>query len=102
MVNVYIKNMDGEAYKEAKKMAIEREENVGEVVSEAIKLLKRQEKHKKTDLKKLLGFLGKNELKASKETEELLRIRRESVALNKNREELHERIRHKHPHSNSQ
>ena len=98
-MNVYIKNMDEQAYKEARKLAIDSGENVGKVFAEGIILLKKKYKHKtkKTNLKELLGFFGKNEELARQQQKELLEARRNSIELGKEREELHERLRHKRP-----
>ena len=78
MVNVYIKNMDAESYKEARKLAIDRGENVGEVFAEGILLLKKQmrQKEKKVNLKELLGFFGSDEKALDEERQALKGVRK--------------------------
>ena len=46
MVDVLIKKVDDRAYKTAKILAIKNEKNVGEIVSEAVMLLARQQQRK--------------------------------------------------------
>lgn len=93
MVNVYIKNMDDEAYKTAKKMAIDRDQTMGELFSEAVESMKK--KHGKKTRKKnpvvaTWGVLGPVSDKEFKEELKRFKKIREEIG-----ESLEERIQKK-------
>ena len=46
MTNVFVKNVDKQAYKMAKMIAVKEEKTIGEVISESLLLLARQSKKK--------------------------------------------------------
>lgn len=64
MANVFIKNVDAEAYRLAKAIAAKEDKKIGQVVSESLRLLARERKQKK-------GFAALTPVNLGKGTENL-------------------------------
>ncbi len=89
MVNVYIKNVDEEAYRKARKMAIDRGETMGDLISNAIRTLAKSGPKKGNAVDTtfgMLGKLGKKDLDA-----ERIRFRKIREELGKSMDERIER-----------
>lgn len=69
MVNVYIKNVDDEAYKKAKLLAVQHDLNIGEVISKAVNVLSNKLSAKRVE--NPLDFLRSVKLKSEKSSVEL-------------------------------
>ncbi|HEV8289671.1 MAG TPA: hypothetical protein VGQ00_01820 [Candidatus Norongarragalinales archaeon] len=72
MVNVFIKNVDKDAYKMAKMIAAREERNIGQIVSESLRLLATTKKKKKGLLSIKPVSWGKGTEKLSQQIDEIL------------------------------
>ncbi len=94
MVNVYIKGVKDEAYKAAKKLAIEDDQTIGTIVSEAIEKLAKDRLERKNNLDRALGFFGKDDKALERERKALRSVRKAITEDFERKRKIHERARH--------
>jgi|GEM_PF-4300270 len=95
MVNVFIKGVKDGAYKKARKLAIDQDETIGEVITEAIEKLVEEKSRFENPVEKTFGMLGPASAKSIKREQERFRdIRKEISRGFEKRRKFHERLRY--------
>ncbi len=95
MVNVYIKGVKDDAYKKARKLAIDQDETIGEVITEAIEKLVEEKNRFENPVEKTFGMLGPASAKEVKREQARFRsIRKEIGQGLEKRRKFHERLRY--------